>query len=115
MLQFFSILKLLCEIVGLSLIGQGILYVLAGANREKNFPYLILRTVTSPVTRAVRFITPRFILDQHVGFVALFLVFLIWFWAGQQKLKLCLTEYAGHPACTAMVQKYEERLQGSGQ
>ena len=115
MLQFISIVKLLCEIVGLSLIGQGILYVLAGANREKNFPYLILRTVTSPVTQALRWVTPRFVLDQHLGLLAFLIVFLVWFWAGQQKLKLCLTEYSTHPACTAMLQKYEERLQRSGQ
>lgn len=113
MLYFASTVKLLAEIVGLCLIGQGILYLLAGANREKNFPYQILKTITSPIMKLLRLITPRFVLDQHLGLLAFLVVFLVWFWAGQQKLMLCLTQYSQDPSCSAMLQKYSERQQRS--
>lgn len=111
MLYFVSTVKLLAEIVGLCLIGQGILYILAGANREKNFPYQILKVITSPILKALRVVTPRFVLDRHLGLLAFLVVFLLWFWAGQQKLALCLTQYSHDPSCAAMLQKYSERQQ----
>jgi ABC-type uncharacterized transport system permease subunit len=111
MLQFASTIKLLCEVIGLCLLGQGILYVLTGVNREKNLPYKLLRTVTSPITKALRAITPKFVLDQHIGLVAFFVIFVVWFWAGQTKLRLCLTEHTQDPLCAAMLQKYSERQQ----
>jgi ABC-type uncharacterized transport system permease subunit len=109
MLHFASTIKLLCEIVGLCLVGQGVLYILAGASREKNLPYQLLRTVTSPVIRALRVITPRFVLDRHMGLLAFFVVFMLWFWAGQTKLVLCLTEHQQNPLCAGMLEKYQER------
>lgn len=109
MLHFVSSLKLICEIVGLCLIGQGVLYVLAGASREKNLPYRLLRTVTAPVVKALRFVTPRFVLDQHLGLLAFLVVFLVWYWAGNTKLMLCLTEHQQSPLCAGMLEKYEQR------
>jgi hypothetical protein len=78
MLNIVIILKALTEIAGLALLGQGILFVLAGDNREQNLFYKVLKTVTSPIMRAVRFITPRFIPDRHVGVAAFFLVAGLW-------------------------------------
>ena len=75
MLTIVVILKALTEIAGLALLGQGILFVLAGANREQNLFYKLLKTVTSPIRRAVRFITPRFVPDRHIGIAAFFLAF----------------------------------------
>ncbi len=109
MLHFVSSLKLICEIVGLCLIGQGVLYILAGATREKNLPYQLLRMVTNPVIKALRFVTPRFVLDQHLGLLAFLVVFMVWFWAGHTKLALCLTEYQQNPLCAGMLEKYQER------
>lgn len=111
MLQFASTLKLLCEVIGLCLVGQGILYLLAGASREKNLPYKMLRTVTSPIMKALRVVTPRFVLDQHLGLVALLVIFLVWYWAGNTKLRLCLTEHQQDPLCASMLEKYSERRQ----
>ncbi|MEW6131606.1 MAG: hypothetical protein AB1591_00360 [Pseudomonadota bacterium] len=86
-----SIVRLLVEIAGYSLLGQGLLYVLAGARREQNMFYGILKTITSPVVRAVRFITPRFVVDAHIPFVAFFLLF--WFWVAVSIAKryVCVT------------------------
>lgn len=78
MLTVVVILKALTEIAGLALLGQGILYVLAGANREQNLFYKTLKAVTAPIVRATRFITPRFVPDRHIGVAAFFLMVGLW-------------------------------------
>lgn len=74
MLQLVIILKALNEVALMALLGQGALYVLAGAKREGNPVYALLKIVTSPVMKLSRLISPRFVVDQHLGFVALFLL-----------------------------------------
>lgn len=71
-------LRILVEICLFSLIGQGVLAVLPGVDREKNVFYLVLKTLASPGWRIARRISPRFVLDQHVGWVALFILALLW-------------------------------------
>lgn len=74
MLQLVVILKAVNEVALMALLGQGALYVLAGANRDRNPIYGILKAVASPVMKLARLVTPRVVLDRHIGFVALFLV-----------------------------------------
>ena len=90
MLNIVIILKALTEIAGLALLGQGILFVLAGAHREQNLFYKVLKTVTFPIMRAVRFITPRFIPDRHIGIAAFFLVAGLWLALTMLKIQLVL-------------------------
>ena len=78
MLTIVVILKALAEIAGLALLGQGVLYVFAGATRQQNIFYNVLATVTGPVLRATRIITPRFVADAHIGVAAFFLVVGLW-------------------------------------
>ena len=59
------VLKAVAEIAGLALLGQGLLALLAGPSRETNVFYRVLAVMTSPVRAATRFITPRFVVDQH--------------------------------------------------
>lgn len=84
-----SILRALVEVAGFTLLGQGVLAVLAGKYREDNIFYRVLRIVTSPVVRAVRFITPRVILDAHVPVLAFFLLFWLWIVLAFAKRHLC--------------------------
>jgi len=70
------ILKAINEIALIALISQGALYVLAGSKRDNNFVYFILKTMTMPAMKFARLITPRIILDQHIGWVALFILLL---------------------------------------
>jgi hypothetical protein len=71
-------LRVLVEICLFALIGQGILSLLPGVDRQKNLFYLILKTIASPGWRLARWLSPRFVIDQHVGFVALFLLGMLW-------------------------------------
>ncbi len=77
-LLLLTILRALVEVAMLSLLGQGLLAVLAGSRRETNPIYLLFRVVTRPVVRMVRFIVPKVILDRHLPVVAFFLLFWVW-------------------------------------
>lgn len=84
-----SVLRVLVEVAGFALLGQGVLALLAGKHRHDNLFYKILQTITSPVIKAVRAITPRFILDSHVPLVSFFLLFWLWIVLAVAKRNLC--------------------------
>lgn len=73
-----SMLRALVEVALLSLLGQGVVALLAGARREGNPIYQLFRIVTKPVLRSVRWITPRLIIDRHLPVVAGFVLFWLW-------------------------------------
>lgn len=111
MLELVVILKALCEIAGFALLAQGLLYVLAGQKRDNNFVYYIFKTVTAPIMKAVRFITPRFVIDRHIGYVAFLLVVVVWFFALMEMASLCRGEYRTAPACAKAVEALGDRVQ----
>ena len=89
-LFFLSAVKLLAEIALLALVGQGVLYVLAGPKRDTNFFYGLLKAITNPVTWVARRITPRQVADQHVPFVAFFLLAIVWAVVTIEKIRYCV-------------------------
>jgi hypothetical protein len=88
--EIIVILKALTEIAGVAFLGQGILWVIAGSKRNENIVYNLFRTLTSPVTKVTRVITPRVILDAHIGLVAFFLLMVLWVVLTAIKIKLVL-------------------------
>ena len=94
MYEIIVILKALTEIAGVAFLGQGVLWVLAGARREQNHVYKLFRTVTSPVTRVTRAVTPKFVLDAHIGLVSFFLLMVLWVVLTALKIKLVLDNAA---------------------
>jgi len=95
MYEVIVILKALTEIAGVAFLGQGVLWLLAGSGREKNPVYNLFRTITSPVTRFARFVTPRFVIDAHIGLVAFFLLMVLWVVLTGFKIKLVLDHATG--------------------
>lgn len=77
MLSLVVILKALNEVALIALLGQGLLFVLAGGQRDRNIFYGVLKTITAPVLKLARAIAPRFVVDRHIGFFALFVLLLI--------------------------------------
>jgi hypothetical protein len=90
MYELIVILKALAEVAGVAMLGQGVLWVLAGAKREQNPVYGIFKILTSPVMKATRLITPRVVLDQHIGLVAFFLLLVIWLVLTAFKIKIVM-------------------------
>ena len=84
-----TIAKALVEIAALFILGQGILYVLSGEKREGNFFYQLLRVITRPVYGIVRLLTPKVIVDRHVPWVALMVLFWLWLALTYAKIQIC--------------------------
>lgn len=90
MLLFLSAMKLVCEIALMALLGQGLLYLLAGAKRDTNVFYNLLKVLTKPFVKAARWIAPRQVADQHVPLVAFFLLSIIWAVVTFEKIRYCV-------------------------
>ncbi len=110
MVTLIVVLRTLIEVAGLALLGQGILHLLTDANRERNFFYRVLKTLTMPVWRAVRFIAPRFVVDRHIGFLAFLLLGLGWLALVGVQARECLNDL-GHPLCERLQQEYVTRCE----
>lgn len=78
MLQFVTILKAMVEVALFAFLGQGILYIMAGARRDKNLVFMMLKMVTMPVTKFIRLVSPGIILDRHIPLAGFILLLVTW-------------------------------------
>lgn len=90
MYDIIVILKALTEVAGVAFLGQGVLWVLAGSRRDQNIVYNLFKTITSPVTKFTRLITPRVVIDAHIGLVAFFLLIVLWLILTAFKIKMVM-------------------------
>ncbi len=89
LLFLLTVLRALVEVAGLSLLGQGIVGLLAGRRREENFVYRIFQVITRPAIRAIRAVLPATIIDRHVPYVTFFV--LLWLWLALAYVKRLLS------------------------
>lgn len=97
MFLFLSALKLVFEIALLSLLGQGVLYLIAGPRRDTNIFYQLLKMVPQPFVSLARRITPAQVADRHVPFVAFFLLAIGWLVVTFERIRYCVG--VGMEAC----------------
>ncbi len=90
MLNVLNIVQLVLYIALLALVGQGALYVLAGARRDGNIFYRLLQVISKPFTVPVRWITPRQVDDRHVPVVTFLLLLIVYAVVTFEKINLCL-------------------------
>ena len=90
MLTALNILQLVLYIALLSLVGQGLLYVLAGPNRDRNIFYQLLQVVSKPFTLLVRKITPKKVADSQVPLVTFLLLSIAYAVVTFEKINLCV-------------------------
>jgi hypothetical protein len=90
-LFLISMMRVLVEIAGYTLLGQGLLAVLAGKSRDSNVVYRLMQIISSPAVKLVRRVTPRQIIDRHVPFVTFFLLFWLWIGLTFAKGYVCVT------------------------
>jgi hypothetical protein len=85
-----SSVKLVAEIALMALAGQWLLGLLAGPKRDTNFFYQLLQIVTRPFVKAVRFVTPRVVLDRHIPLAAFVALGMLWIVATLMKIQMCV-------------------------
>ncbi len=91
-LMIVSVARALVEVAGMFLLGQGALYVLAGASREKNKIYLMFRMLAGPAVWLARRITPRLVLDRHMPAVTFFVLFWLWIALAYVRRVICVAD-----------------------
>lgn len=90
MLLLASSIKLVAEIALMALAGQWLLGLLAGARREQNFFYRLLKVLTDPFVKGARLIAPRVVIDRHVPLVAFLLLAFLWVAVTAWRIGMCL-------------------------
>lgn len=90
MLTFLNLLQLVLYIPLLALLGQGLLYVLAGTRRQGNFFYQLLQLLSKPFTAVVRKLTPRRVGDAQVPVVTFFLLLIAYAVVSFEKINHCV-------------------------
>jgi hypothetical protein len=88
MLLFIQMFKAIIEVALFAFIGQGILYILAGAKRDSNFVFTLLKMITAPMTSVVRFVSPRIVLDQHIPLATFLFLSTLWIALTVAKLRI---------------------------
>lgn len=91
------LLKLWTEVALLALVGQGVLALLIGRQREHNLIYNLLRAVSRPAVWLVAWLAPRGLQSRHHTLLAGLVLALLWLAVTAGKLWLCLGP--GGPQC----------------
>ena len=91
MLLFLNIAQLILYIGALGLIGQGLLFVLAGQKRDTKLFYQLIEIVNNPWTLIARFISPKQIIDRQIPFVAFCIVGVFYIAVTLAKIEHCIT------------------------
>ncbi|MFM2275082.1 MAG: hypothetical protein RL211_954 [Pseudomonadota bacterium] len=91
MLFTINILQLIFYIAALALLGQGLLYVLAGAKRAGNFFYQVFQIINRPFFALARLMAPKQIADSQIGFVAAFIVAIFYVSVSLWKIDYCIS------------------------
>ncbi len=100
MLLALNAVQVILYVALLALAGQGVLHVLAGAKREQNVFYTLLRVISKPFTVPVRKITPRQVADRHVPVVTFLLLLILYAIVTFERADLCVTaQMIGQPGC----------------
>lgn len=85
--------RALVEIADLSLLGEGVVGLLAGRRREENFVWRVFQVITRPAIRIMCALLPAAVIDRQVPYLTFFV--LLWLWFALADLKQLLA--AGRP------------------
>jgi hypothetical protein len=73
-----SALRAIVEMLGLCLLGQGILYVLAGRQRASNRVYQLFSLITEAPRQITASVLPRTTSQVAIGILTFVIVLIIW-------------------------------------
>ena len=91
MLLFLNAAQVLLYIGILALLGQGLLFILAGAKRDTNMFYQLFIIVNKPWTYLAALIAPKQIAKRHHPFVAFCMVAVLYLAVTVAKIEHCVS------------------------
>ncbi len=91
MIPFLNVAQLLLYIGLLALLGQGLLYVLAGQKREGNFFYQLFQVLNRPWMALARWLSPAKVASRHHGWVAFLVLSVLYLGVTLLKIERCLS------------------------
>ncbi|HEY0847962.1 MAG TPA: hypothetical protein VGE12_21535 [Noviherbaspirillum sp.] len=91
-LFLISVLRVLVEVAGYALLGQGVLAIFAGKYRDQNAIYRLMQTVASPAVKMVRLLAPRALIDRHIPILTFFVLFWLWIGLAVAKRYICVSQ-----------------------
>jgi len=71
-------MRAIAEMLGLCLLGQGVLYLVAGRQRASNRVYQLFDLITKPPRRIVAALLPRSTSDKAIGMFSFAIVLILW-------------------------------------
>ena len=87
------LVKLVLEIALLALVGQALVWAMVravGQPPEHNFFYRALQVVTSPFTKLLRLVSPKFVVDRHIPWATFALLAVGWVWVSFSIANTCI-------------------------
>ena len=99
--QIATFLLALIQVAIYFMLGQGLLYIVSGAQRDKNWFYHLLKKGTAWLVRGTRFITPRIVLDRHVPFLTFLILVIAGLMVINWKRLTCLAHNLACPGITS--------------
>lgn len=97
MISLLNTAQLILYIGLLALIGQGLLYVLAGQKRDTNLFYQLFQVLNKPWLGLARLVSPARVDPRHHGWVAFFLTAVLYLAVTLAKIEHCVS--AGMVGC----------------
>lgn len=99
-LTVLNAIQLVLYIALLALLGQGLLYLLTGPNRQQNFFYGLLQVLSKPFTALVRKVTPAQVSDTRVPLVTFLLLLVLYAVVTLERASLCVAaQWVGQAGC----------------
>jgi len=101
-LYWLRLVQVLIAIPLLAIVGQGFVWILArgfGQPPDTNFFYRLLKLIASPVVRVMRYITPRFIVEERLPLVALSLLLVGYLWVMLAIARVCERHGLAYARC----------------
>lgn len=89
MAVFLLMLQTLVLVAGSALVGQLLVGAFNWGRRQQNPVYRLFQLIASPAVKLVRWITPRFVLDQHIPIATFAILFFAFFFLGFAQRDVC--------------------------
>ncbi len=90
MLFWLNAAQLVLYIGLLALLGQAVLYIIAGQRRESNLFYQLFQVLNRPWVSAARWIAPRQVAPRHVPVIAFCVMAVLYLAVTLAKIEHCI-------------------------